>query len=88
MLFTVIGREEKYKSKNFIDTVVYRGGDAVSGWLFAGLTGMGLGLSAIAFVAVPVAAAWLVTGLALGKKQEALRLATIGGVAGAEVRSA
>ncbi len=88
MLFTVIGREEKYKSKNFIDTVVYRGGDAVSGWLFAGLTGMGLGLSAIAFVAVPVAAAWLVTGLALGKKQEALRLATIGGVAGAGVRSA
>ncbi|MBT3821791.1 MAG: MFS transporter, partial [Nitrospinaceae bacterium] len=30
VLFTVVGREEKYKSKNFIDTVVYRGGDAVS----------------------------------------------------------
>ena len=29
-------REEKYKAKNFIDTVVYRGGDAVSGWAYAG----------------------------------------------------
>jgi len=83
MLFTVITREEKYKSKNFIDTVVYRGGDAASGWLFAGLTAMGFGLSTIAFLAVPVAAAWLVTGLALGKKQDALRLAAIDGGAGA-----
>ncbi|MBI3989699.1 MAG: MFS transporter [candidate division NC10 bacterium] len=73
ILFTVVGREEKYTSKNFIDTVVYRGGDAVSGWLFAGLAGMGLGRSGIAFAAVPVAAAWLITGLGLGKKQEAWR---------------
>ncbi|MDX1489103.1 MAG: MFS transporter [Acidiferrobacterales bacterium] len=88
MLFTVIAREEKYKSKNFIDTVVYRGGDAVSGWLFAGLTSMGFGLSAIAFLAVPVAAAWLFTGLALGMKQDALQVAPIGGGAGPEARSA
>lgn len=73
ILFTVVGQEEKYKSKNFIDTVVYRGGDAVSGWLFTGLAGMGLGRSGIAFTAVPVAAAWLITGLRLGKKQEAMR---------------
>ncbi len=79
MLFTVVGREEKYKAKNFIDTVVYRGGDAVSGWVFAALTALGLGLSAIAFIAVPVAMLWLATGLAVGKKQETLRL-TIGGV--------
>ena len=26
LLFTAVGRDEKYKSKNFIDTVVYRGG--------------------------------------------------------------
>ncbi|MFQ6021927.1 MAG: NTP/NDP exchange transporter [Acidiferrobacterales bacterium] len=75
MLFTVVGREQKYKSKNFIDTVVYRGGDAVSGWAFAGLAGLGLGLSAIAFVAVPLATAWLFTGLSLGNKQEVLRQA-------------
>lgn len=33
MLFTRVGQEERYKSKNVIDTVVYRGGDAVSAWL-------------------------------------------------------
>ena len=33
MLFTVLPAEDKYKAKNFIDTVVYRGGDALSGWV-------------------------------------------------------
>ncbi|HEY0502847.1 MAG TPA: MFS transporter, partial [Lysobacter sp.] len=32
MLFTVVPTEAKYKAKNFIDSVVYRGADAVSGW--------------------------------------------------------
>ncbi len=73
VLFTVVGREEKYKAKNFIDTVVYRGGDAVSGWVFAGLSGLGMGLSAIAFLAVPIAAGWLITGVSLGRKQDRLR---------------
>lgn len=73
ILFTVVSQLEKYKSKNFIDTVVYRGGDAVSGWLFAGLTAIGLSLSAISFVAVPVALLWLFTGTALGRKQEQLK---------------
>lgn len=73
MLYTVVSREEKYKAKNFIDTVVYRGGDAVSGWVFAALQGAGLGLSAISFVAAPIAAVWLITGWGLGKKQETLR---------------
>lgn len=40
ILFTVVSRERKYKSKNFIDTAVYRGGDAASGWAFAGLRGL------------------------------------------------
>ena len=35
MLFTVVPVEAKYKAKNFIDTVVYRGSDALSGWLKA-----------------------------------------------------
>jgi ATP:ADP antiporter, AAA family len=73
VLFTVVGREAKYKAKNFIDTVVYRGGDAVSGWVFVGLKGLGLGLSAIAFIAVPIAVAWIAVGYLLGKKQEVLR---------------
>ncbi len=72
VLFTVVGREQKYKAKNFIDTVVYRGGDALSGWAFTGLTGLGLGLSAIALVTVPVAALWLALSVRLGRRQERL----------------
>ncbi len=69
MLFTVVSPREKYKAKNFIDTVVYRGGDAVSGWFSAGLAGAGLGPGAVALVAVPLAGAWLWSGLRLGRGQ-------------------
>ncbi len=73
MLFTVVTREEKYKAKNVIDTLVYRGGDAVSGWAFAGLTALGLGLTGIALVALPLAAVWIAIALYLGRRQEGLR---------------
>jgi len=75
LLFTVVGREAKYKAKNVIDTVVYRGGDAVSGWFFAGLQALGLGLAGIAWVGVPIAAAWAALAWQLGRRQEQLRLA-------------
>ena len=72
-LFTLVSEEEKYKSKSFIDTVVYRGGDALAGWLFRGLKGLGLGLGTIAFMTLPVCAVWIYLGLFLGKKQRQLR---------------
>ena len=67
VLFTVLSREQKYKSKNFIDTVIYRGGDAISGWAirFLGLEG---GL--IALVAAPAALLWIVVAMMLGKNQD------------------
>lgn len=34
VLFTVVSSEEKYKAKAFIDTVVFRGGDAASIWAY------------------------------------------------------
>jgi len=70
VLFTVLEREEKYKAKNVIDIVVFRGADAASGWLFALLRGAGLELSAISLATVPLAAAWLVLALALGRAHE------------------
>ncbi len=73
VLFTVLNREEKYKSKNFVDTVVFRGGDAASGWLFEGLRMLGLGFSGIAFVGVPIALLWAGTGWMLGRSQEDMR---------------
>ncbi len=73
VLFTVVGRETKYKAKNFIDTVVYRGGDAISGWAFAGLKALGLGLTGIAVLSVPLALVWAWLGVRLGRRQEMLR---------------
>jgi len=73
ILFTVANREDRYKAKNFIDTTVYRGSDAVTGWVFAGLLSAGFSLSAIALIAVPVAGMWMITGYTLGKKQAALK---------------
>ena len=37
MLYTSVTREERYKAKNFIDTVVYRGGDNFAAWLIGAL---------------------------------------------------
>ena len=72
MLFVVLGREEKYKAKNFIDTTVYRGGDAVSAWIYTGLRSLGLGLSAIAWLAVPLAGLWALLAYRLGREQARL----------------
>jgi AAA family ATP:ADP antiporter len=70
VLFTVLAREEKYKAKNVIDIVVFRGADAAGGWLFAALRSLGMELRAISLVAIPLAGAWLVLALALGRAQE------------------
>jgi ATP:ADP antiporter, AAA family len=70
VFFTVVGREEKYKAKNLIDVVIYRGSDALYGWVFDSLQGLGLKLGAIALAALPVAAVWLVLSAALGRAQE------------------
>jgi len=72
MLYVVLGREEKYKAKNFIDTTVYRGGDAVSAWIYTGLRSLGLGVSGIAWIAVPLAGLWALLAYRLGREQTRL----------------
>jgi AAA family ATP:ADP antiporter len=76
ILFTVVPREDKYKAKNFIETFIYRGGDQIGAWGYAGLAALGLGISGIAFAAVPISAVWLVLGVWLGRKQTQLAGAT------------
>jgi AAA family ATP:ADP antiporter len=68
----VVKREDKYKAKNVIETFVYRGGDQLAAWMYAGLAMLGLGLSGISFVAVPLSAVWLGLGLWLGRRQAVL----------------
>ncbi len=70
VFFTVVGREEKYKAKNLIDVVIYRGSDALYGWVFDSLQMLGLKLAGIALWSVPVVAGWLVLSAALGRMQE------------------
>ena len=70
MLWTVLGREEKYKSKPFLDAAVYRGGDLVSGWIYTGLAAAGLTVGAIALVAAPIAGLWAILGFKLGHREE------------------
>jgi AAA family ATP:ADP antiporter len=70
VFFTVVTREEKYKAKNLIDVVIYRGSDALYGWMFDILQGLGLKLGAIALCALPVTVGWLVLSAALGRTQE------------------
>ncbi|MES9946600.1 MAG: MFS transporter [Candidatus Thiodiazotropha sp.] len=72
MLYVVLSREEKYKAKNFIDTVVYRGGDAVSSWIYAGFKAAGLSLSSIAWIAVPLSLVWAWIAYRLGRRQTIL----------------
>jgi AAA family ATP:ADP antiporter len=72
VLFTVVPREDKYKAKSFIDTVVYRLGDQVGAWSYASLGFLGFGMTGIALVAVPISLAWLVNGLWLGRRQRVL----------------
>jgi AAA family ATP:ADP antiporter len=70
MLYSVLGREEKYKAKNFIDTVVYRGGDAVSAWVYDGMRSFGLSLGQVALVAAPLAGVWALVAYRLGTWRE------------------
>lgn len=70
VLFTVVGRAEKYKAKSFIDVVVLRGSDAACGWLFESLQAIGLKLGVVALCALPVAAGWLALSRMLGRVQE------------------
>jgi ATP:ADP antiporter, AAA family len=74
VLFTVVGGEEKYKAKGFIDTVVYRGGDAASAWVQAGIAGAGAGGTAVA--ALPLVAAWLAVSAWLARRQARLERTT------------
>jgi AAA family ATP:ADP antiporter len=70
-LYTVVGREERYKAKAFIDTVVYRGGDAFSAWGIGVLRAAGLSFAAVSLAVLPVGAAWLGLAFFLGARMRA-----------------
>ena len=69
VLFTVLPREDRYKAKAFIDTVVYRLGDQIGAWSYAGLIALGADLRGISYAAIPVSALWLVNAIWLGRRE-------------------
>jgi len=72
VLFTVVSREEKYSAKSFIDTFVYRSGDALGALADRLVAALGLGPVGFAWAFLPVAAVWTWNALALGSRQRAL----------------
>ncbi|MFF7709123.1 MFS transporter [Pseudomonas sp. NPDC007930] len=70
MLFVPFDAESKYKAKNFIDTVVYRAGDAASGWVKNTLDLIGQGAGLVAIVGALSAMICGYLGWRLGKRSD------------------
>ncbi len=75
MLFTVVAPEAKYKAKNVIDTAVYRGADAVSGWVKTGIDAIAANPAVVAVAGALLALVWAFTGWSLARQQKALATA-------------
>jgi AAA family ATP:ADP antiporter len=71
MLFTVVDQESKYKAKNVIDTVVYRGGDLCASWASAWV--LSFGVSGLAIFGAIVSIIWFPVAYALGRRYENIR---------------
>jgi len=67
MLYSVVTPEEKYKTKNAIDTAIYRGGDVVGTWTIKLLSTAGMGIATIAVFMTPFAIASAAVALWLGR---------------------
>ncbi len=68
MLFTSVDRETRFKTKPVVDVVVYRGGDAWWGGVFAFLSeGIGLGFAVMSLIGAGFAAIWVASGVYLGR---------------------
>jgi AAA family ATP:ADP antiporter len=54
MLYTVVDPETKYKVKNVVDTVIYRGSDMASSWIHGALVAAGATLASLAWLAASI----------------------------------
>lgn len=77
MLFAPLDAESKYKAKNVIDTVVYRAGDAISGWAKSALDMLGQGVGLVALIGALCALLWGYLGWELGKRADQRKRAPV-----------
>jgi AAA family ATP:ADP antiporter len=74
VLYTILARTDKYKSKNFNDTFVYRVGDQLGAWSFDYIMRVfGLGIAGVSLTMVPFSAVWLLLAVWLGWKYRDIR---------------
>lgn len=76
VLFTVVSAEEKYKAKAFIDTVIFRGGDAAAIWAYDALRSIAPPASAVTAAMLVVCAGWVGVALFAARRQAALARST------------
>jgi AAA family ATP:ADP antiporter len=79
--FTVVEQENRYKTKNIIDVVVYRLGDLSSAWMQAGLRALGMGLNGTLGVGVLASGVWAISAWTLGRQYEQRKAAQAGATA-------
>jgi AAA family ATP:ADP antiporter len=77
VLFTVVSRTEKYESKAFVDTVVFRGSDVAAANVSDALGRFSVSAAALAIV--PLVGVWMALGAWLGREQAA-RAARVGSI--------
>ncbi len=70
ILFTSVDTETKYKAKNFIDVVVYRGGDALSAQVRGALKASNMSFATLSLVGAGLALVWALVGLRLARRHE------------------
>jgi AAA family ATP:ADP antiporter len=75
VLFTVLSREDKYKTVGFLETFVYRAGDQASVWGYAWLASLGLLVTDIAWITVPISLAYLVLAIWLARREQEMAAA-------------
>lgn len=72
MLFTHMPVAVKYRAKNFLDTVVYRAGDAISGWVSSTLMLLAHSPAYISFAGAFLALIWAGCGYLLAQHKNAV----------------
>jgi len=80
--FTVVDQENRYKTKNLIDVVMYRFGDLSSAWVQAGVRWLGFGVGASLSLGVLVSGLWGISAWKLGRQYERRRIAATVGAEG------
>jgi ATP:ADP antiporter, AAA family len=75
VLFTVVSSEDRYKTKGFIDTFVYRAGDQIGAWAYAPMAAFGFGIPGVSAVGVVLAVVSVINAVWLGLRWQRIGLA-------------